>query len=301
MVDRTMTGSHPVLQIPYDPDGNIDEEDLRREVEWAIDCGSDGVAIALGSSVIHLIETEREYVLKTVVDQTRGRIKVCMNTGAQSTNVAVHWSKRAADLGADSLMVWQPTQHPTGTEETVGYFRAVANATDLPIFIQDTLSSPCPPPLAVRLAAEHENLCYIKVETAPTPVHMTELMRLGADTGLIMFGGYSGFFVVEEFRRGSVGTMPSCILPDAFAEIWRRWRKGDERGAEEEYHRIEGLLRATEQMPQGLFNSLYRELLVRRGIFKCAYARGPVCRAEPDHLKELEHQMEIAGVAKANV
>jgi Dihydrodipicolinate synthase/N-acetylneuraminate lyase len=90
MVDRTMTGVHPVLQIPYDDKGAIDEEDLRREVEWAIESGVDGVAVALGSSVLHLTDPERDYVLKTVVDQAAGRARVCMNTGAQSTNVAVY-------------------------------------------------------------------------------------------------------------------------------------------------------------------------------------------------------------------
>ena len=33
MADRTMTGVFPVLHIPYDPHGNVEEEDLRRQAD----------------------------------------------------------------------------------------------------------------------------------------------------------------------------------------------------------------------------------------------------------------------------
>jgi len=299
MVDRTMTGVHPVLQIPYDAHGRIDEEDLRREVEWAIECGVDGLAIALGSSVVRLTEDERDYVLRTVVDQAKGRTKVCMNTGAESTHVALHYSRRARELGADSLMIWQPAYFSAGTGATVQHFKTIAEAVDLPVFLQDTPSSPCPPSLMVRLAREHENLCYGKVEFPPTIPRMNEVARLRGDSGLIIFGGNSGFFVVEEFRRGSVGTMPSCTMPDRFVQIWRLWQQGDEAGAEREFHRIEGVLRTTEIFGLGIFAAMYQEMLVRRGIFKCAYARGVHESLDRHQIGELERQMELAGLSVA--
>jgi len=296
MVDRTMTGVHPVIQIPFDQQGRIDEEDLRRHVDWAIGCGVDGLAIALGSSVVRLIEEERDYVLRTVVDQTKGRVKISMNTGAESTDVALHYTRRARELGADSIMVWQPAYFSAGTEATVQHFKTIAQAADLPVFIQDTPSSPCPPALMVRLAREDERLCYGKVEFPPAIPRMNEVMRLRGNSGLIVFGGDSGFFVVEEFRRGSVGTMPSCTMPDRFVDIWRLWQQGDEAGAEREFHRIEGVLRTTEIFGLGLFATMYREMLVRRGIFKCAYARGLAEPLDAHQIKELERQMEMAGL-----
>jgi len=299
MVDRTMTGVHPVIQIPFDQKGRIDEEDLRREVDWAIEAGSDGLAIALGSSVVRLVDAERDYVLKTVVEQANGRAKVCMNTGAESTHVALHYTRKAEELGADSLMIWQPAYFTAGTEATVQHFKTIAQATNLPVFIQDTPSSPCPPALMVRLAAEQENLCYGKVELPPTIPRINEVMRLRGDTGLVVFGGDSGFFVVEEFRRGAVGTMPSCTMPDRFVQIWRLWQQGDQAGAEREYHRIEGVLRTTEMFGFGFFAVMYREMLVRRGIFKCSYTRG-IHEPLDEHQKgELDRQMDMAGIPRA--
>lgn len=51
MVDRSMQGLYPILAMPFDVEGNIDFEDLEREVEFAIDSGVDGLGIALGSEI----------------------------------------------------------------------------------------------------------------------------------------------------------------------------------------------------------------------------------------------------------
>ena len=46
----------------------------------------------------------------------------------------------------------------------------------------------------------------------------------------------------------------------------------------------------------GLFAPLYREMLVRRGIFKSAYARGVHEPLDAHQTGELERQMEMAGL-----
>ena len=67
-------------------------------------------------------------------------------------------------------------------------------------------------------------------------------------------------------------------------------------GAEREFHRIEGVLRTTEIFGLGLFARMYREMLVRRGVFKCAYARGVAESLDAHQIGELERQMEMAGL-----
>ena len=51
MVDRTMKGLYPILSMPFTDDGMIDEEDLRREVDFCISKGSDGLGIAMASEI----------------------------------------------------------------------------------------------------------------------------------------------------------------------------------------------------------------------------------------------------------
>ena len=49
MPDRSMNGIYPILSMPFDEDDRIDQEDLERETQFAIDSGVHGVGIAMAS------------------------------------------------------------------------------------------------------------------------------------------------------------------------------------------------------------------------------------------------------------
>jgi 4-hydroxy-tetrahydrodipicolinate synthase len=280
--------------MPFDGGLRIDEEDLRREVDWAIDCGVDGVCIAVASEVYKFTEAERDLILKTVVDQVNGRVRVVMNTGAEGTDVAVHYSRRAEELGADALMIRPPTYVDCNVEETAQYFLTIADRVGLPIFVQDQTPAPVVPALAVRLARERENLCYYKTEARPTVPRLAEAANLRGDSGLIIFGGMGGVFLLEEARRGAVGTMPACTMPDVFVRIWRTWCSGDREGAERDFHRYAALLRTMEQ-GIGPAAWMYKHILKRRGIFKSSATRRPAIPPDHEQYAELDQLLEEVG------
>lgn len=296
MADTSMTGVFPVLHIPYEQSGQVDADNLRAQVELNINAGVDGVAVAMGSSVVNLTDAERDSVLKLVVEQVSGRVKTVMNTSAESTDVALDLSRRARDLGADALMVWLPTYFPADADLQVEYFVTVASTVDLPVFIQDQPSSPCPPAMMIRLAGEHENLCYAKVETPPTPPRMAELVDSRAGDLPVIFGGYGGLFVLEEYRRGSLGTFPSAAMPEPFVKTWQLWSQGKEAEAGEEFRRSESLLRLMEMAGPMRFGSVYREMLMMRGLAKSPLNRKPAAPLDAVYVSELRQEMERAGL-----
>lgn len=297
MPDRTMKGVYPILSMPFDSEGRIVFEDLKRQVDWLVECGVHGIGIAVASEVYKLTESERDDVLKAVVDQTKGRVKVVMNTGGEGTDVAIHYSKRAEELGADALMIRPTSFIPTVVEENIKYFERIAQSVNIPIFLQDQGTATVAPGMAAECARRHENLCYIKVETPPTVPRMAETQKLSEGTGLILFGGAGGAFVLEEFRRGSVGTMPGSTLPDKFVRVWDMWQAGDEDGAEKEFSKYAPLIRTLAQ-GQGLANWIYKHIMVRRGVFEptSAFARQPSLRPDDLHLKEIDGQLEALGL-----
>lgn len=297
MPDRTMAGVYPILSTPFDSKGRLVMEDLRKQVDWLIDSGVHGVGIAVASEVFKFTERERDEVLSAVVDQAAGRVKVVMNTGAEGTDVAIHYSKRAEELGADALMIRPTSFTPTTVEENIDFFERIANEVGIPIFLQDQGSATVGPGMAVACARRHENLCYIKVETPPTVPRMAETHRLAQGTGLILFGGAGGAFVIEEFRRGSVGTMPGSTLPDVFVRVWDLWQSGDEKGAAAEFSRYATIIRTLSQ-GQGLANWIYKHIMVRRGIFDAgsAFARHPALKPDDLQLREIDMQLEELGL-----
>ena len=112
-------------------------------------------------------------------------------------------------------------------------------------------------------------------------------------TGLILFGGAGGAFVIEEFRRGSVGTMPGSTLPDMFVKVWDLWIAGKEREAEDHFTRYSSLIRTLGQA-QGLANWIYKYVMVKRGIFSkgSIYGRHPSLRPDEAQYREIDRLLE---------
>ena len=288
-----MKGVFPILSTPFDEKGRIVLEDLEHQVDWMIENGVDGVGIAVASEVYKLTESERDLVLATVVKRANGRAKVVMNTGAEGTEVAINYSKRAEDLGADALMIRPTSFIPMPAVENIEYFDRIAKSVGIPIFLQDQGSAPVPPAMAAACAKRHENLGYVKVETPPTVPRMAETAALAKGTGLVLFGGAGGAFVIEEFRRGSVGTMPGSTLPDVFVKVWNLWNEGKDREAEQYFGRYSSLIRTLGQ-GQGLSNWIYKYVMIKRGVFAkgSVYGRHPSLRPDDEQFHEIDRLLE---------
>ena len=228
--------------MPFDDAGQILYEDLRAEVEYAVRGGVHGVGIAYGSEINKLDDHERDEVLSAVVDQAEGRIKVVMNTGAPSTVQAVHYTRVAKVLGADAVMIAPPVVPGIATSLVHQHFLEIAESTDLPIFMQDMRSASLSPATMVELSKAHENLCYAKIETLPTPNRFTETRELAGE-GLSMFGGANGVFFIEEMRRGARGTMQGIALCDVVRKTWDAFQAGDEITAESMWNLYQPLVK----------------------------------------------------------
>ncbi len=287
MQAESMRGVFPILVTPFDEQATIDEDSLRRLVEFNLDAGVHGLGVALGSEVFKLSEAEREQVTRTVVHQVRGRVPVVINTGAAATDLAVLYSRMAAENGADALMVMPPSFMPAGAGEILEYFKAISDAVDIPIFIQDTSGAPVSADLALRLAQECRRVRYIKVESLPTTVKVADMAAKASDT-LVIFGGAGGNYFIEEMRRGSVGTMPGCSQPEAFVAVWNHFQSGDESAARAVFDRQIAPVNRVAGQGMGAFYHVHKEILRQRGVIRTALVRGPTAPLDKITRHELQ-------------
>ena len=283
MTDRSFRGLFPILAMPFDENGNIDEEDLRREVEFCISTGADGLGLAMASEISKLSEQERNLATKTVVEQSNGRAKVVLNTSASSTKLAIRMSQSATELGADSVMVMPPVG--VSEYEVRSHYANISKSVKVPIFIQDIASAPVAATLAAKLAEDNENICYAKVETLPTPSRVSNAISKG-DGKLIVFGGAGGSFLVEELLRGAVGTMPWASIPEAYRETLDLFFAERHNEARANISRFGPILRTLSQ-PEVCF-SLTKEILKMRGVFKTNNVRKPYDEPDSDTFTELQ-------------
>lgn len=283
MVDMNMRGLYPILAMPFDDAGMIDTEDLEHEVEFAIDAGVDGVGLALGSEILKLTDAERDLATRTVVDKVAGRVPVVVNTGAQGNDLAVFHSRRAQDLGADAVMAAPPLGISGQPRLVKDYFVRISEAISVPIFMQDIETAPVSPALAGQIAGETENARYAKMETAPTPARIGEAVE-GAGGALVVFGGYGGYYLLDELKRGSVGTMPHCAVPDGFRSVLDLFGQGRVDEAEDEFNRYGPVFRLIGSDLSSF--AVVKEILVVRGVFTTANTRQP--SVPPDEVTRAE-------------
>lgn len=295
MPDRSFSGVFPILQMPFDADGRIIYEDLRAEVEYAIRGGVHGVGIAYGSEVNKLDDHERDEVLSAVVDQANGRIKVVMNTGAPSTVQTVHYTRVAKVLGADAVMIAPPAIAGIPTSLVRQHFVDVAEAAELPIYMQDMTGAAMSPALLADLSQANENLCYAKIETLPTPNRFTETAELAGDS-ISMFGGANGVFFIEEMRRGASGTMQGIALCDIVRKTWDLFQEGEDLAAESLWNHYQPLVKLY-TLAEGQLYWVAKEILKRRGVFTEAYPRLPAVKPDDGVFRELDSLIERLGVA----
>ena len=167
MTYKKINGVIPILQTPFNKDGGIDTEGLSAVVEYNIDAGADGIGIALASEVQLFNEVERDQLLKTVVDQTNGRVPVVMNTGSLGTDLAIFYSKRAEELGVDAVMLTPPGSGigSSNPEAVRQYFRSVTNTVNVSIALQDVQFAQISPQMVADLSDELEGMVACKMET----------------------------------------------------------------------------------------------------------------------------------------
>jgi 4-hydroxy-tetrahydrodipicolinate synthase len=280
-------GVVPILVTPFDAEGQIDEASLKSLIEFNIAGGVHGLGVALGSEVFKFTEAERDRVITCVVQTVRKRVPIVINSGAAGTDLAVYYSRRAEELGADALMVIPPNFMPVGSEEIADYYRRISKAVSIPIFLQDVVQAPISPGLALRIARECEHVRYIKVETLPVTSKVADMARVAGDA-LTIFGGAGGSYFIEEMRRGSVGTMPFCSQPEDFVRVWDLFQAGDEAGARKAFDERIMAVNRLGQQGGDLFYHLHKQILVRRGIIRSAHVRSPTIEIDPVTQREID-------------
>ena len=129
-------GIFPAVTTQFTEDDNLDLDLFVKNIKAQIGAGVNGIVIggSLGEAST-LIPEEKSVLVKEALKISNGRIPVIMNISEQSTKQALHSVEKAKEDGADGLMLLPPMKYKATNYETVEYFKAIAESTDLPIMI----------------------------------------------------------------------------------------------------------------------------------------------------------------------
>lgn len=136
MAELKWTGVYPAVLTPFKENGEIDYDMFTKNTEAQIAAGVHGIIIAGSLGDAAVLDTEEKFELLTFARQlVAGRVPVVLNIAENTTKNAVNFARKAKELGADGLMLLPPMRYKADDREVVAYFKAVAQATDLPILI----------------------------------------------------------------------------------------------------------------------------------------------------------------------
>ena len=126
-------GSIVALITPMHEDGRIDDEGLRRLVDFHVTEGTSAiVAVGTTGESATLDEEEHCVVIRRVVELAAGRIPVIAGTGANATTEAVRLTQCARLAGADAALLVTPYYNKPTQEGLYLHHKAVAEAVDIP-------------------------------------------------------------------------------------------------------------------------------------------------------------------------
>lgn len=269
-------GPVPILSTPFDEKGRIDEEDLRAEVEFLIKAGATALSFGFGAEVPTFTDAERKWAVGVVVDQVKGRVPVVAATGTQSIAHSVALSQAAQEAGAEGLLVTPPYQVKPTVDQMYAYYKGISDAVKIPIMVQDAFGATgvaMPAAFLARMAAEIENVRYLKLESAPIPTKISDVHALVGDKAIIL-GGAGGTYFPLELGRGCRGTMPGASYIEVFAKVWDLWKAGDRKGATAHFNRYLPLIIYSGQTNETFLWS-HKEMFRLAGIFKTSHLRSP--------------------------
>lgn len=273
--DAKWCGVFVIVPTPFNEDLSLDLDGLRSTVRFCIECGVHGVvAPANASEQPYLSDEERRQVTRTVIEAAGGKVTTVAGVTASTSRLAASFAAEAKAMGADSVMAMPPNMQRASEPEIREYYAAIDKAAGLPIFLQNW-NGPGGTPMSAGLVADLlrtvPNLRFVKEETDFASTMMTAIAKAAGPALEGIMGGKASRHLLDEYRRGACGTMPACEVSDAHVALWNALESGDRARAREIYRMLLPLL----MFETGYGTAVYKEVLRRRGVIRCAAIRQP--------------------------
>ena len=221
-------GVFPYLVSPVDPDGAVRTKVLGRLCDDLIGAGVHGLT-PLGSTgeFAYLNAAQRSSVVQTTIEAAAGRVPVVAGVASTSTADAVAQAKAYQKLGADGILAILEAYFPLADAQVESYFRAIADAVDIPVVIYTNPQfqrSDLTLDVIARLA-EHARIGYIKDASTNTGRLLSIMNRCG--DRLRVFSA-SAHIPAAVMLIGGLGWMagPACIIPRQSVELYNLCKAG---------------------------------------------------------------------------
>ena len=234
-------GVIPPIVTPVDAEERVVEASLRQIVDHVIAGGVHGI-LSLGSNgeFFGLAPEEQQRALSVTIDQARGRVPVYMGIGAIATRECIRLARQGEKANARAVTILPPMFLSPNDNELYQHFKAVADATDLPVLLYnnpDRMRVGISADLLERLA-DIPNIVGAKDSSGDLTL-TAEYIRRTRRKGFKIMAGRDAM-ILGTLVYGGVGCVASTanVVPGLVVEIYERFLSGDVQGALEAQFRL---------------------------------------------------------------
>ena len=295
-MSQSIQGSIVALVTPF-RDGKVDDVKLRELVEFHVKHGTDGI-VACGTTGEDpgLSADEHERVVEAIIEAAAGRIFVIVGTGSNSTAHTIELTKQAERARASAALVVNPYYNKPTQEGLYRHFRAVAEATGLPVFvynIQSRTAVNVETATLERLVRDCRNIVGVK-EASGSLDQMSQVIAACGPDFIVLSGDDNVTLPLMAIGGRGVISVIANIVPRDTADMVHAALDGDFKRARELHYKLYPLARAafleTNPIP-------IKEAMAMAGMIEPEF-RLPMCRMADANRERLRAILKPYGLVK---
>ena len=223
------TGTYTAIVTPFKRGGELDDAALERLIKSQIKGGVDGIVpVGTTGESPTLDYEEHIQVIERSVELAKGKVKVLAGTGGNSTSEAVYLTQAAEQAGADGSLQVAPYYNKPTQEGLFQHFKAVADATKLPIILY-SIPGRCGIEIGVdtskRLAGACKNVVGIK-EAGGNADRVSQLRAALGPRFTILSGDDSLTLPFMAVGAHGVVSVASNVIPKQVVQMVRAFASG---------------------------------------------------------------------------
>jgi 4-hydroxy-tetrahydrodipicolinate synthase len=182
-------GVFPAIITPFKEDLSLDEEGLRRNIEFLSGAGVAGIVPCgtTGESATLSFE-EHKQVVEIAVDCSK--VPVIAGTGSNNTREAIELTKHAADAGADAALLITPYYNKPNDRGMFEHYKTIAEKCNIPIILYNVpkrTGIDLKPDLVAKLS-KVKNIIAVK-EASGSLSQVSQIIELAGGSGFTVLSG----------------------------------------------------------------------------------------------------------------
>ncbi len=241
MVHNKFKGLGIALITPFTSDGEVDYKALKRLVEYQLGNGADFLCILATTGETPCLTADEKQKIKDLVrNVVNGRVPILIGCGGNNTAAIVEELKTGDFKGFDGVLSVCPYYNKPSQEGLFQHFRAIANATELPVVLYNVPGRTginLKAETTLRLASECRNIVGIK-EASGNLEQVDEIIK-GKPAHFDVISGDDAL-TFPMIACGAVGVISVIgnALPREFSKMIRLEFKGEYEGARKIHHKF---------------------------------------------------------------